>query len=73
MAIKKKSKTVKPYIDLDSPDGNSFNLIGKANRLAKELDLDGKEILEEMMNGDYEHLIKVFDKYFGEYVDLYRS
>lgn len=73
MTIKKKSKTVKPYIDLDGPDGNSFNLIGKANRLAKELDLDGKAIIEEMMNGDYEHLIKVFDKYFGEYVDLYRS
>jgi hypothetical protein len=25
-----------------------------------------------MMKGDYEHLVKVFDKHFGHFVTLYR-
>ena len=29
-------------------------------------------IIEEMMSGDYENLIKVFDREFGKYVTLYR-
>ena len=48
------------------------NLIGIASNLAKQLDLDKKKIREEMMSGDYENLLKVFDKYFGEFVTLYR-
>ena len=33
----------------------------------------GEYITQEMMAGDYENLIRVFDKYFGEYVILYRA
>jgi hypothetical protein len=29
-------------------------------------------IQEQMMSGDYENAIQVFDRYFGEYVILYR-
>lgn len=29
-------------------------------------------IAEQMMSGDYENLLRVFDSYFGEYVILYR-
>ncbi len=65
-------KTGPVEIDLTGPDGNAFYLIGTANNLAKQLGLDGKKIQTEMMMGDYENLIKVFDKHFGNYVTLYR-
>jgi hypothetical protein len=68
----KKMKTGPVEIDLTGPDGNAFNLIGIAGNLAKQLDLDKKKIREEMMSGDYENLLKVFDKHFGEFVTLYR-
>lgn len=29
-------------------------------------------IVEQMMSGDYDNLLTVFDSYFGEYVILYR-
>lgn len=72
MAIKKKVSRSTIEIDLTGPDGNAFVLIGTATRLAKQLGLDGKDIQSEMMAGDYENLIKVFDKHFGEFVTLYR-
>jgi hypothetical protein len=72
MAIKKKVSNSTIEIDLTGPEGNAFVLIGKANNLAKQLGLDGKAIQTEMMSGDYENLIKVFDKHFGHFVTLYR-
>ena len=57
-------------IDLTGPDGNAFVLIGTANKLARQLGLDGKAIQAEMMKGDYENLVKVFDKHFGDFVTL---
>jgi hypothetical protein len=57
---------------LTGPEGNAFVLIGYANRLAKQLGLDGKAIQAEMMKGDYEHLVNTFDKHFGHFVTLYR-
>jgi len=59
-------------IDLTCADGNAFCLLGNARKLAKELGLDGKTISEEMISGDYEHLVSTFDKYFGDYVILER-
>jgi hypothetical protein len=59
-------------IDLSGPDGNAFVLIGYARQYARDLGLDGMAITAEMRSGDYENLINVFDKYFGEYVDLER-
>ena len=59
-------------IDLTGPDGNAFVLLGKATNLAKQLKFDAKKITTEMMNGDYEELLEVFDKYFGDYVILER-
>jgi hypothetical protein len=59
-------------IDLTGPQGNVFFLIGTANNLAKQLGLDGKVIQAEMMSGDYENAVNVFDKNFGSFVTLYR-
>jgi hypothetical protein len=59
-------------IDLLGPDGNAFALLGYAKNLAKQLGIDYKKVETEMTSGDYENLLIVFDKYFGEYVILYR-
>ena len=59
-------------IDLTGPEGNAFVLIGYAGKWAKQLGLNSKKIQEEMMSGDYENLIGVIEKYFGEFVTLYR-
>lgn len=67
-----KKKNTKIEIDLTGPDGNAFVLLGYASKFAKQLGLDDKEITSEMMSGDYENLISVFDNYFGEIVNLYR-
>ena len=72
MAILNKPQTNGIEIDLTGPQGNAFYLLGTANNLAKQLGLNGKEIMEEMKSGDYENLIQVFDKNFGSIVTLYK-
>jgi len=72
MAILEKPKTNGITIDLTGPQGNAFYLLGTARNLAKQLGLNGTEIMEEMKSGDYENLITVFDNYFGNIVTLYR-
>ena len=59
-------------IDLTGPDGNAFVLIGYASNLAKQLKKDENAIKEDMQSGDYEHLVEVFDREFGDYVTLYK-
>lgn len=59
-------------IDLTGPDGNAFALMGHARNFAKQLGKDGNAIVKEMMSGDYENLIQVFDKNFGSIVTLER-
>jgi len=73
MAIKFSSEIRKPEIDISGPEGNAFVLMGYARKYAIQLGLNAKSIGEEMRSGDYENLLKVFDKYFGEYVDLVRN
>jgi len=70
--ITTKKKTRPIEIDLTGPQGNAFYLLGTAKNLAKQLGLDGKGIQAEMMKGDYEHLVQVFDREFGHFVILYR-
>ncbi len=77
MAIKSKykRKNKKIEIDLTGPDGNAFVLLGYAKRIARKIGMNGveaKNIQTEMTNGDYEHLVETFDKYFGDYVILER-
>lgn len=59
-------------IDLTGPDGNAYALMGYAARFGSRLGLDVKKIHEEMMAGDYEHLVETFDRYFGDCVILER-
>ena len=73
MAILEKPKESGITIDLTGPQGNAFYLLGTAKNLAKQLELNGLEIMEEMQSGDYENLVEIFDKHFGNIVTLYRQ
>ena len=57
-------------IDLTGPDGNAFALMAYARMFAKQLGIDSEKIIHEMMRGDYQNLVNVFDGYFGDYVIL---
>ena len=70
--ILEKKQTKGIEIDLTGPQGNAFFLLGTAKNLAKQLELNSSEILDEMRSGDYENLVQTFDKYFGSFVTLYR-
>jgi len=70
--IVQKPKSEGITIDLTGPQGNAFFLIGTATKLARQLDLNEYEVLNEMRSGDYENLLQVFDRYFGSFVTLYR-
>jgi hypothetical protein len=70
--IRKKQPQSEIIIDLNGPYGNAFVLIGHAMRFAKQLGKDGKAITNEMMSGDYENLIEVFEREFGDFVILER-
>ena len=62
----------KIIIDLTGSDGNALALMGRAKQFAKQLGLDENKILKEMMKGDYENLLEVFDENFGSFVILER-
>ena len=68
----KSKKTLGPYIDLTGPEGNAFSLMGQARNLAKQLDKDGDAIVKEMLTGDYEDLVNIFEREFGHVITLYR-
>lgn len=70
--IKKKSEREFLEIDLTGPDGNAFVLLGYAKGLCRSLKIDYVEVKKEMISGDYESLVSTFERYFGEYVILYR-
>lgn len=71
-SITEKPRAEKLEIDLTGPQGNAFFLLGTADKLAKQLGLDPKVVVDEMREGDYDNLLEVFDKYFGTFVILYR-
>jgi len=59
-------------IDLTGPNGNAYCLLAQAQRLSRQLDLNSATVLDQMRSGDYENLVQVFDRYFGDYVILER-
>ena len=63
----------KLHLDLLSSDGNAFALLAIANRFATRMGLEDEEkskIIDEMQSSDYNNLVEVFDKYFGDHVEL---
>ena len=73
MAIRRKNAFDSEItIDLTGPDGNAFVLLAYAKNFSKQLNIQYGPIADNMMSGDYEHLLEVFDKNFGSFVTLLR-
>lgn len=74
MTIKRKSALRKKEIEIDltGSEGNAFVLLGYASKFCKQFGRDFAPIQKEMTSGDYEHLLDVFDREFGDFVTLYR-
>jgi len=72
MIVNKPIRKNQLEIDLTGPEGNAFYLIGLTKKLCKMLGMSPDSIIEDMTSGDYEHLIRVFDRNFGSIVTLYR-
>lgn len=71
--IRSKEESSGPVIvDLTGPEGNAFVLLGYAKNWSKQLGLDWNQVKTEMTSGDYENLLSVLEKYFGEYIILER-
>lgn len=62
----------KRVIDLSGPCGNAFALLAYARNFSDSHDVNFSKVKEEMMSGNYENLVKVFEFYFGEYVEIVR-
>lgn len=60
-------------IDLTTSQGSAPALTGTARRLAKQLGKDADAITTEMQSGDYDHLLAVFEREFGDFVTLWRA
>jgi GTPase len=62
-------------VDLQSSQGNAFYLLGLAGDLGKKIGLskaEVKSIQDNMTLSDYTMLVEIFDKHFGDYVDIYK-
>lgn len=69
MATKTKNSE-KLEIDLSGEVGKSFALRGAVITYAVHLGLDASDILKEMKKGDYQHHLKVFNKHFGNILQV---
>lgn len=54
----------KPKLNIIGKDGNAFAILGAARVVARDNDMDFKQISEEAMSGDYDHLLSTMMKYF---------
>ena len=69
------TKKTKIEIDLTGPEGNAFVLMGYVKSIGRQLGYSEQKIAairKVMSMGDYEGLIKVFDREFGHHVILWR-
>ena len=59
-------------IDLQGPQGNAFALMAYADDFLRQMGRrhEFNAMRTEMMSGDYDNLIRIFEKNFGEYVTL---
>ena len=59
-------------IDLKGPSGNAFALMGYAVDLLRQLDRRDEvhAIRTDMMSGDYNNLLRIFEENFSDYVEL---
>lgn len=73
---RKTPRTGKIEIDIDGPDGNAYALLAYARDFARQLGWSKEEwkaLEARMKSGNYENLLREFDKAFGMIVDLVHS
>lgn len=68
---------MQPRIELNllGSEGSPFFLIGTAQNIARQLGWSGNQIktlIEEMVSGDYDNLVKVMQRDLGQYVIIYQ-
>lgn len=69
-------KVRRETIDLDGPNGNIFYLMGTAKAMCRSIRLSedfSDKIIDEMMESDYVNALRVFDKYFSDFITLETS
>jgi|TARA_R110002126_G_scaffold183937_1_gene332383 hypothetical protein len=62
--------------NLNGPEGNAFAVMGFVKKTMKDLSEsqeDIKLVMNEMMSGDYEHLIATAEKAVGDYVEFVKD
>ena len=59
-------------IDLKGPQGNAFALMSQADDFLRQLGRrqEFSAMRTNMMSGDYDNLIRIFEENFGDYVEL---
>ena len=59
-------------IDLQGPQGNAFALMAYADDFLRQMGRrdEFRAMRTDMMSGDYDNLIRIFEENFGEYVTL---
>ena len=59
-------------IDLQGPQGNAFALMAYADDFLRQMGRrdEFRAMRTDMMSGDYDNLIRIFEENFGDYVDL---
>jgi hypothetical protein len=70
---KEENPETRIVVDLTGPEGNAFWLIALAEKLGRQLEVDPKrrgEINAEMMGGDYDNLLEVLEREYGDYIVL---
>lgn len=70
-----KRRSAKIQVDLQGEQGNAFALMGILSNILQTYEGRPKPeislILEEMMKGDYKHLVDTFEREVGDYCDIY--
>jgi hypothetical protein len=66
--IREKTLKSEVIVDLTGSEGNAYVLLAYAKQWSKELDINFDIVRSEMTSGDYENLLEVIDKYFGDFV-----
>ena len=59
-------------IDLHGPQGNAFALMAQADDFLRQMVRrhEFNAMRTEMMSGDYENVIRIFEENFGDFVEL---
>jgi len=57
-------------LDISGSKGNAFYVLSVAENLANQLEYNTDEILSNMKSGNYEHLLREFNHWFDDVVQL---